>query len=455
MRRMLLPFIAAVIFGISGFTAGMGQTTSNEANSNAFVRLPDALEKVKTARFADYEGRVGVRVQSAKAFEEMQKYILDMYEGVEQVRSFVRDDVYVDCITIETQPSVRHQGIKEIAKPPTTSALEGEQRKPPEGQQRNAESPLKLGLKDRFGNPVSCRPGTIPMQRITLETLTRFPTLRDFLSKTPRGAGVPIPPRQKSEFRPDWEKTDLHAYASQYVTNYGGNSWLNLWNPSGDFSLSQQWYVGGSGGDTQTVEGGWQVYSDKYNTNNSVLFIYWTADDYQTTGCYNLDCSAFVQTNSNWYLGGTWNNYSSTGGAQWGFELQWKLFSGNWWLFLKGPGSYEAVGYYPTSIYNGGQLAQNATLIEYGGEVARKTGDVWPQMGSGAFANLGWQYAAFQNTIFYIPQDIDDGTGIWAQLGTTDEALASCYTINYVSANSGSSWGTYFYFGGPGATTCN
>lgn len=76
-------------------------------------------------------------------------------------------------------------------------------------------------------------------------------------------------------------------------------------------------------------------------------------------------------------------------------------------------------------------------------------------MGSGAFANLGWQYAAFQNTIFYIPQDIDDGTGIWAQLGTTDEALASCYTINYVSANSGSSWGTYFYFGGPGATTCN
>jgi hypothetical protein len=124
-------------------------------------------------------------------------------------------------------------------------------------------------------------------------------------------------------------KARTFAYGYQYVTNYGGNSWLDLWNPSGDFSLSQQWYVGGSGGNTQTVEGGWQVLPDKYGTNKAVLFIYWTADDYQNTGCYNLDCSGFVQTNSNWYLGGTWDHYSSTGGGQWGFELQWKLYSGN------------------------------------------------------------------------------------------------------------------------------
>ena len=194
---------------------------------------------------------------------------------------------------------------------------------------------------------------------------------------------------------------------------------------------------------------------DKYSTNKAVLFIYWTADDYQNTGCYNLDCSGFVQTNSNWCLGGTWDHYSSTGGGQWGFELQWKLYLGNWWLFLKGPGNFEAVGYYPTSIYKGGQLATNSTLIEYGGEVARKTGDVWPQMGSGAQANAGWQYAAYQNTIFYIPKDIDDGVGVWASLMTIDEALASCFTIDYVSANSGSTWGTYIFFGGPGASTCN
>jgi hypothetical protein len=118
-------------------------------------------------------------------------------------------------------------------------------------------------------------------------------------------------------------------------------------------------------------------------------------------------------------------------------------------------GNFEAVGYYPTSIYKGGQLATNSGLIEYGGEVARKTGDVWPQMGSGAQATAGWQYAAYQNTIFYIPKDVDDGVGVWASLTTIDEALASCFTIDYVSANSGSTWGTYIFFGGPGASTCN
>jgi hypothetical protein len=60
------------------------------------------------------------------------------------------------------------------------------------------------------------------------------------------------------------------------------------------------------------------------------------------------------------------------------------------------------VGYYPTSIYNGGQLSKNATAVKYGGETARKTGDSWPQMGSGQFASQGWQQAAYQNTIFYI-----------------------------------------------------
>jgi hypothetical protein len=70
-------------------------------------------------------------------------------------------------------------------------------------------------------------------------------------------------------------------------------------------------------------------------------------------------------------------------------------------------------------------------------------------MGSGAQANAGWQYAAYQNTIFYITKDMDDGVGVWASLTTIHEALASCFTINYVSANSGSTWGTYIFFGAP------
>jgi Neprosin len=436
--------------------ASPNQTTIDPSGSdaNAFVNLRDALDRTRTARFSDYAGRVGVAVESEKAFEEMRRHIIDMYEGVQVVSSFIHIGNYVDCITIESQPTVRRLGLTEIAKPPAPSPREENQRIPERGELREAESPLKAGLKDRFGNPIACPSGTIPMRRITLEMLTRYPTLRDFFSKEPKGSQLPgVPERQG--FLPDWDKTHLHAYADQYVDNYGGNSWLDLWNPTGDLSISQHWYSSGSGSSTETVEGGWQVLPSKYNTNDAVLFIYWTADDYNNTGCYNLDCSGFVQISSDWYLGGTWTTYSSTGDGQWGFQLQWKLYNGNWWLFLKGGGNIEAVGYYPTSLYNGGQMSQYATRIAYGGEVARQVGNVWPQMGSGAFAGTGWEYAAYQNSIFYIPQNSDDGVGTWASLTTHDEAFSTCYTVNYTSANSGGSWGSYIYFGGPGANSCN
>jgi hypothetical protein len=453
-----LAFFSVLLLAVS-FSPSLAQESAQYRQEprrlEKFVPFDEFLEEVKTAKFEEYRRLAGAKVESAEAFEDMRAHILRMYEGVKQEGSFVLDEQFADCITIESQPSVRELGIRRIATPPVSSTFGYRKEVRVPGVFKYAESPLKLGLKDRYGHPVSCRAGTIPFARITLEKLARYRTLSDFFAKSPRERGRVNLQRDKPEFLPDWDATHLHAYASQNVTNYGGNSWLNLWNPSGDFSLSQQWYTGGTGSSTQTAEGGWQVLADKYNTNNAVLFIYWTADNYQKTGCYNLDCSGFVQTNNNWYLGGTWNHYSTTGGDQWGFDLQWKLYSGNWWLFLKGPGDYEAVGYLPTSVYNGGQMSKNATSIIYGGETTRKTGDSWPQMGSGELASQGWQHAAFQNTIFSIPRDENDGVGVWADMTATDEAFTSCYTINLVPASNGGNWGTYFFFGGPSGTTCH
>jgi len=97
------------------------------------------------------------------------------------------------------------------------------------------------------------------------------------------------------------------AWGDQQVDNNGGDSRLNVWKPNvapGTMSLSQHWYVGIGEGLKQTVEGGWQVLPSKYNTTNPVLFIYYTPDNY-ATGCYNLDCNAFVQVNNSWVLGGS------------------------------------------------------------------------------------------------------------------------------------------------------
>ena len=201
MKRFIFLLVGAFLFGCYRFPVAVAQVPDNEEGGKAFVRLQDATQKIRAARFSDYEGRLGVRVD-AKAFEEMQKYLLERYEGVETVNSFVRDNTYVDCIKTDSQPSVRQQGIREIAKPPLSSEVEAGRRRAEPGQNRYAESPLKLGLKDRFGNPVACPEGTIPMQRITLDMLVRYRTLRDFFAKVPRGRGVPTPPRKTRNFAP-------------------------------------------------------------------------------------------------------------------------------------------------------------------------------------------------------------------------------------------------------------
>jgi hypothetical protein len=135
------------------------------------------------------------------------------------------------------------------------------------------------------------------------------------------------------------------------VNNYGGFTTLSLYSSFVNtslgrvFSLSQQWYAGFSP-TTQTAEIGIQNFPAKYGSENSVLFIYWTADGYQQTGCYNLDCAAFVQINNNWVLGGAFPNYSTDGGAQAEVTLGYEFLGGNWWMYANG----DWVGYYPGSI---------------------------------------------------------------------------------------------------------
>jgi len=195
----------------------------------------------------------------------------------------------------------------------------------------------------------------------------------------------------------------------------------------------------------QTAECGWQNYPGMYGYSESVLFIYWTADGYSSTGCYDLTCSGFVHKSPSISLGQPFSSYSSSGGAQYEIELGYQLNDGGWWLNIGG----TWVGYYPTSIYNGGPMTNGATLIEYGTEGVGST--IWPAEGSGNWSDAGFSYAAYQSNVFYYGTD---QTPYWAGL-VADEMSPSCYTISgpYSNATSGE-WANYFYEGGPGGTTC-
>jgi hypothetical protein len=379
---------------------------------------------------------------------------VELYRNVAEVHSFEDQNGSVfDCIPVSQQPALRGATPAKAPDLPTmdkTAVSSGE----PIGDRKSVEitSAFRTGQTDRYGNQMSCPEGYIPMRRVTLEEMTRFESMRHFLQKSPQGEGRP--PRTvgnptavlEPSIAPAVAATHRWAHAYQNVNNLGGHSYINLWDPAIGanqiFSLSQHWYVGGSGSGLQTAECGWQVYPGKYHTNLPVFFIYWTADDYNKTGCYNLDCSAFVQTSHAATIGGTISPSSVYGGAQYEIQLSYYLYQGNWWLYWGGGAASNAIGYYPTSLYKNGAMASHASEIDYGGEVVGTTS--FPPMGSGHFAKEGWTKACYQRDITYFPTS---GGQVNASL-TPSQAWPNCYTSQVIMY--ASPWLETEFYGGPG-----
>ena len=416
-------------------------TFSATLNAQSFVPFSQFVSSTSAASANQYVGQPGFAVQDNSTFSQMQQYILTLYQGVQVSQSFFLYGQYYDCVPITEQPSYVQLGLKSVASPPPAVG--------PSGTSSETFSP-QLGSDDQFdqfGDSTTCSQGTIPMRRIGLNEVASFATLSDFLNKAPDGTGeVPGIDAPVASHK--------YAYTNQAVNNLGGNSALNLWSPAVNtragqvFSLSQQWYTGGAGNNLQTVEGGWQNYPAKYGDQNSRLFIFWTADNYGQLKCYNLDCPAFVQVSNQWHLGGKFTNYSTSGGTQYYFTMTWYLYQGNWWLGLGNDTARTWVGYYPGAIFRGGQMSRNATSILYGGETV---GDgSWGPMGSGAFANRGYSFAAYQRQVFYITTN---NVSAWANL-TAQQPSPACYTVNGPLTGNNVFWGQYFFFGGPGGNNC-
>jgi hypothetical protein len=412
------------------------------ADPSGFPSLKAYIQSLKSARHGDYLARATSKVVHEDAFEEMKAHALKLYDKTEAVHSFMDEGGGVfDCIPIEQQPALRGSSGSVLTAPdlpPMSTAPSG-----PQDQRKDSLLVLPFGpdRKDSHGNVMHCPPGTIPMRRVTLEDMSRFGTLKDFFRKGPRGAGRP--PSNPTAV----PATHRWAHAFQNVNNNGGHSFLSLWDPAIGanqvFSLSQHWYVGGSGANLQTAECGWQVYPGLYNDSHPHLFTYWTADDYSATGCYNLTCGAFVQLGSSYAPGMALGPISVSGGAQYVIELAYWHANGRWFLYMNGTTGSNCIGYYNDSQYKGGALAHNATEIDYGGETVGTTS--FPPMGSGAFAAAGWQKAAYQRTVGYW-QPLG-GTMINASL-TASQAWPKCYTAEvdlYASP-----WFETLWFGGPG-----
>ncbi|CAL9049282.1 unnamed protein product [Musa banksii] len=283
----------------------------------------------------------------------------------------------------------------------------------------------------------TCPEGTVPIRRTKEEDILRIERFgRKPFARAPQSTNV-----------------SNHEYAIGHIEgeqDYGAHALFNVWAPQvanrGEFSLSQLWIISGNfDKDLNTVETGWQVYPELYGDTLPRFFVYWTNDSYQNTGCYNLYCSGFVQTNNSVAVGAaitTTSTYNDTN-LQYVIRITvWKdQKTGNWWLQL---GS-TVVGYWPSFLFS--NLASSGTMVEFGGEIVntRPSGNhTDTQMGSGHFAEEGFGRAAYISSIRIV--DSND-TLIPARNLTYYADNPNCYDVQGGVDNSGES---FFYFGGPG-----
>lgn len=116
---------------------------------------------------------------------------------------------------------------------------------------------------------------------------------------------------------------------------------------------------------------------------------------------------------------------------------------GHWWLQF---GEKYIIGYWPASLFS--YLSESASMIEWGGEVVNSQSEegqhTTTQMGSGRFAEEGWGKASYFKNVQVVDGSNELRNPENLQVFTDQE---NCYNVK---SGNGGSWGSYFYYGGPG-----
>ncbi|XP_072993781.1 protein neprosin-like [Typha latifolia] len=351
--------------------------------------------------------------------------------AVKSIKTIVGD--LIDCIPIHKQPAFDNPLLKNHSVQMVPSAV-------PKYTGRSYTSNYTESVRQSWNDVGQCPNGTVPIRRTTLEDVLRAGSLSQFGKKqityTARGAG------SEHEYAIAWP-------GGTQSTIYGTKATFNVWAPyvqvTYEFSLAQLWITAGSYStqDLNTIEAGWQVYRFLYGDSRPRLFIYWTKDAYQTTGCYNHKCAGFVQTDNSIALGGALSPVSSYGGNQYEIPIViWKdPGTRNWWMRV----GNKNVGYWPAKLFT--RLSSYATDVEWGGEIVnvRTNGaHTTTRMGSGQFAKSGFKKASYVRDLATVDSR---NTLRPVQSIVTHADNANCYDIqSYRSTN----WGTYFFYGGLG-----
>lgn len=410
-------------------------------------------------------------------FLKMREYVLGLYKDVHDMKpmhTFLGfGGNFVDCMRFEEQPTIRaakrasHQVISQAPSP--SVVLE---RSNQGGKVSTASTgivpPINRGATDVFGKPMNCPEGRIPLRRVTIAQMARLGKFDNFFRKyaAPRSSTSNQGGSIQPPFAGSLGTTAIHRHAvatTQRGKYYGCSTWLNVWKvptAPGVFNLSQLWMLGSmNNGGMQTIESGWQTFPALWGTNSPALFVYYNPNNYDPNTCgyvSNKNMQGFIQVSPEWVIGAALPPpYSSSGGPQYGMQMQWQIDkAGNWWLYIGSETETPtALGYFPTGLYGNGTLNAAADVVEFGGEVCSQNPNVagYPatgMMGSGAspaggLANDNGK-VAFQKEICTVDKVGGPLSTAAIQVPAPDPRDANYSSVVGIDP----SFGAYLFFGG-------
>ncbi|MFL6361265.1 MAG: neprosin family prolyl endopeptidase [Nitrososphaeraceae archaeon] len=292
--------------------------------------------------------------------------------------------------------------------------------------------------------------GTVPILRKDLKKLRFTKSLNDHLSKHGHKT-YSMQINENDSIEVPGDGAHDYSYTAQFVTCYGGEGYFSAYDPylqwSDEFSLLQILMRRGN----QTVESGWQEYRDLYGDWVPHLFVYYTTNGYSADGDniggYNRDVDGWIQYSSSIYPGAVSSPNSVRGGGQYVMFIKYQLYQGNWWLNCNN----NWIGYYPASLFSNEGLNLQAGKIAFYGEIVDSSdhGSLTnTDMGSGYWPEYQWPWAAYMRNLRY-QSDTNGGMSQY----NADTVFASDQDLYDIEnhMNSGTTWNSYFWLGGPGA----
>ncbi|KAK9278928.1 hypothetical protein L1049_028509 [Liquidambar formosana] len=357
----------------------------------AFLLVASSLSPVLSLPNVSESGHRPPANQTFRPGQELQRW--------KRVHAYLRkinkpsspDGDVIDCVLSHLQPAFDHPQLR------GQKPLDPPER--PKGH--DSMDTVTESFQPWTSSGVSCPEGTIPIRRTTEKDILRASSMKRFGRKL------------KKNVRRDSTSSN-HEHAVVFVNGdqyYGAKASINVWAPhvadEYEFSLSQIWVISGSfGDDLNTIEAGWQacnvfilfqVSPELYGDNYPRFFTYWTTDAYQATGCYNLLCSGFVQTNNKIAIGAAISPRSSYRGRQFDIGLMvWKdLTLQHKW----------AAGHFAEEGFGKASYFRNLQVVD-------------------------WDNSLLPLSNLHLLAD-----------------HSNCYDIREGKNNA---WGNYFYYGGPG-----